>query len=173
MYFSLPSSSTSTQHFIWCWCMLFSVFSIFNCFRQDTSHLSSVRRWTCHCYAIVHSLAQGVGQRRTCVFVVFHYHFHMAGCKDDLDGGGPGATLWWFGELVREVGGRGEEVWWLLFGSSSFLKNWTDVAPLGRSRSNKRFPKLASTTIFWEVQSVKRRTRGQEIWKCLRAAGMI
>ena len=176
MYFSLTSSSTSTQKIIWCWCMFFLVFfSIFHYFCPDTCLLTSVTRWTCHCYAIIHSLAQGVGQNRTRVFVVFHHHFHMGavqrrcGIVEGLVQRYADSENWfvrWEEEERRCEDGFLVPV--------PFLQNWTDVVPLGRSGSNKRFPKLASTTtIFWVVQSVKRRTRWQEILKCLRAVVMI
>ena len=154
--------------------MLFSLFSIFNCFCPDTSHLASVTRGTCHCYVITHCWPNVLGKAgRVCCCFSLPFS-HGSGAKTTWDGGGSGATLCWFGELVREVRGRGEEAWGRLFGPSSFLKNWTDVAPLGRSRSNKRFPKLASTTTkLWRVQLVNRRTRWQEMWECLRAAAMI
>ena len=58
--------------------MLFLLFSIFNCFCQDTSHLSSVTRLNVPLLRHHTLVGTRCWQSRTRVFVVFHYHFHTA-----------------------------------------------------------------------------------------------
>ena len=118
----MTSSSTSTQNFIWCWCVLYSLSSLFIfIFCQDTSHLSSVTRWVpllSH-YTLVDTRCWA--KQDACVFLLFFMtFFYMAavqrrfGMVEDLVQRYHDSEKW-FGRLEEE--GRCED-------DLSDFRNW-------------------------------------------------